>query len=121
MSRVEHVLIRENFCRIECVREATRAEFFVVRFGGFDFVFHQIIPQRVERRHELRHLLLQRVLWRIVFGRRERPRDDRDAGNFATPRAQHNIKVISNIEVRFEESGFCCSVLESCFAFSLLF
>ena len=22
MSRVEHVLIRENFCRIECVREA---------------------------------------------------------------------------------------------------
>ena len=89
VSRVEHVLIRENFCRIECAREAmsnwdsasgrrtkadvlrTRAEFFVVRFGVFDFVF-QIILQRVERRHELRHLLLQRVLWRIVFGRRER-------------------------------------------------
>ena len=120
MSRVEHVLIGEKFCRIECAREATRAEFFVVRFGGFDFVF-QIIPQRVERRHELRHLLFQRVLWRIVFGRRERPRDDRDAGNFATPRAQNNIKVISNIEVRFEESGFCRSGFGVLFCFGLLF
>ena len=73
MSRVEHVSIREKFCRIECAREATRAEFFVVRFGGFDFVL-QIVPQRGVRRHELRHLLLQCVLWRIVFGRRERDR-----------------------------------------------
>ena len=136
VSGVEHVLIRENFCR-SCVREAmsnwgsasgrrtkadvlrTRAEFFVVRFGGSDFVL-QIVPQRGVRRHELRHLLLQRVLWRIVFGRRERPRDDRDAGNFATPRAQHHIKVISNIEVRFEESGFCRSGFGVLFCFGLL-
>ena len=86
VSGVEHVLIRENFCRIECVREAmsnwgsasgrrtkadmlrTRTEFFFVRLGGSDFVL-QIFPQRGVRRHELRHLLLQRVLWRIVFGR----------------------------------------------------
>ena len=57
MSGVEHVLIRENFCRIECVREAmsnwdsasgrrtkpdvlrTRTEFFVVSFGGSDLCF----------------------------------------------------------------------------------
>ena len=34
---------------------------------------------------------------------RERPRDDRDAGNFATPRAKHNIKVIGEL--------FCSSLL----------
>ena len=52
---------------------------------------------------------------------RERLRDDRDAGNFITPRSQQNIKVISNIEVRFEESGFCCSVSECCFVSACCF
>ena len=89
MSGVEHVLIREKFCRIECAREATRAEFFVVRFGGFDFVC-QRIPQRVERRHELRHLLLQRVLWRIAFGRRERDHATTEMLG-TSPRLVHNI------------------------------